>query len=105
VDAAQILDVALSADDDVIQIRPQYRAVPDRGCLAETDVPDEDRARRDPGFWMDNGPLITKRSDQVMWFHWPSSFACLAPAYRNAPFVQASTLVAFALVILARHLP
>lgn len=82
-DAAQILDIALGSDHDPIGVRAQYRPVPDGSRSAEGDVPDDNRARRDPGIWMDNGAIVTERTDQVACQHFgpvPLPVARVSPA-------------------------
>jgi len=81
-DAAQILDIALGSDHDPIGVSAQDRSVPDGGRSAEADVPDDNRARRDPGVWMDDWAIAAERTDQVACQHWPSSF-CLSRACRR----------------------
>ena len=79
--AAQVLDVALGADDDLVLICAQYRSVPDRGRAAEGDIPDDDRAGRNPGLWMDTG-AVTKRPDQVLWLHRSRPFLLMTATQR-----------------------
>src|SRR5215472_13751006 len=64
VQAAQILDIALSADHDLVVIGAQHRSVPDRRGPSERDPADYDRARRDPGFGVNRRMVVTKRSNQ-----------------------------------------
>ena len=55
VQAAQILDVALLADEDLVIVGAQDGAVPDAGVAADGDRTDDDCARGDPGIRVDRG--------------------------------------------------
>ena len=63
VQAAKVLDVAFSADHDLVVVGAQHGSVPDRGGAAEGDPADEHRAGGNPGVRMDDGTAVTQRSD------------------------------------------
>jgi hypothetical protein len=54
VQAGQILDVALLADDDLVLVGPQHGPVPDARGPAQPDGPDHDGTGRDPRLGMDD---------------------------------------------------
>jgi hypothetical protein len=75
VQAAQILDVDVSAHYDLVFVSSQNRAVPDRRRPPESDLADDDGTRRDPGLRMNDRAVVTQRPDQdlrvlkVLWRH------------------------------------
>jgi len=61
--AAQILDVALSADDYLLVVRAEYRPVPDGGGTAKRYPADHDGAGCDPRLRVDGRDIGTESAD------------------------------------------
>jgi hypothetical protein len=89
VQAAQILDVALGADDNLGVIGTQHRAVPDRGRTAQRYPADNHRAWCYPGIRVHRRRGTVQRPDKAFGMHesdhspWGLRTGCAPPDCRT----------------------
>src|ERR1700739_1831718 len=81
---AQILDVDVRADHDLVSVRPKHRAVPHRRRPAQRYSPDDDRAGFAPSLRMNNRACVAQRPDKILPLHRADPYPWQPPAAAGA---------------------